>query len=380
MNKNFLIFLTFFSFGFSISEIKYFSDIFFDFNDITWKLYKEIPVTDLKGVWYKKHSYNKNNLTFVYNYDNDKPKSLYQVFYNNQKQIMKITHTQKKGVIHFFYVKNKLMKMSNSLILSNLPTSKIDFYYLNDTQDGKAHFLQIKNQYGGLEFSKHYDYKESNEIKIITSFPKGKIKSLEIYKKETPNQSRYKIKYFAKKNADFIVDSPLMENDASGLHFQKDFDFLININYLSLLEYDKEVIRYDYGASDTKELILTPGNPPVLIYLFDNQIKKQVVLKDTDAGFSSSYSLWNFLDFEKSEWSNYVLWEYDEVDVRYFLKETYQDGLLKKKAKMLKTPVEALELSSEVYRHFPNRQLFNVSIYQNGELIEEKQTHYLPES
>ena len=377
MNKCLLIVFFLFSLGFSFGEVRYFSDIFFNFSDATWKLYREVAITDLKGIWSKKHTHFPQT-TFAYHYDSSKPKSFYKVFYNDQKQIIKITHSQREGGVFLIHVNDQLTSMSNTLeVLPNLP-ARIDFYYLSNDQNRKIHFLQIKNQYGGLEYTKHYDHGHADEIKIVTTFPKGKVKSLEIYKwtttptaSENRNKIRYKIKHFSLQNADFIINS-LSEEVHFDLNHLKDFFWLTNVDYSNLLDPDKEVIHYQLSPWEWKELILTSNKYPVFNHWLNNEIRRQVILKDDDLNFS-------FAKLDKKNWNDYVLTEYDEFDKRYFLKKTYERGLLKKTSKMVQKHDELIELELEIRQYFPNEKLFNISTYRDGKLVKEKQLHYLPE-
>lgn len=386
-----------------MQEIRYFSSCVFNFEQKTWHLYGEKKENELKGVWQKQHHLTPNGIRFSYTYHPDEIQSIYKITFNRNKKIIEINHTKYQGSAKLFYVDENLSHIQNDLsILSNL-SPNIYFHYLtNETKSelkNKVHWLVMRDEYDHLLYTKHYSYYRGDgfdETKIITIFPKGRIKSIEIYN-HSDFGKRYKRKYkrkiFSEKNAYFTADSSDPFPKMLEIKFAKDFYFLSDSRYMNMEEYDEHIIRYGkLSLPYWQEYRFRPGDFPSLVYLSNNVVTRKVVIKESQDDVLNEtntvetmnyikkhlddYFSWEGLDNKK--WRDYTLWLPDFIDGRYQSTYIYKDGLLIELKEIFETLRESIELGKTTFRYFPNRQLFNVSHYQEGKLINEQQKHYTP--
>ena len=284
--------------------------------------------------------------------------------------------------------------MDNTLeFLSNVPPTT-HFHYLK----GRVFLLEISDGYGNLLHTKHYYHERSNETKIITSFLKGRIRSVEIHQILSPTKKAYKIKQFLDKNITFVGEvkessagafSPgrafsswkvepsahrksLSPVNTRSPHYQKDFLFLTNVTYDEMADYDREVITYKHSPTHWEEWVFEPGKPSVLSYLSHNQVERQVTLRQKKF---KSHPRADYFSYDNQEWSDYLIRQYDKHDPRYLTEWRYEGALLREMSTLFEGQEGLTQLQTITYRYLPNRTLFNVSRYRQGRLVEEQQSH-----
>ncbi|HMB01455.1 MAG TPA: hypothetical protein VKS21_10765 [Spirochaetota bacterium] len=222
---------------------------------------------------------------------------------------------------------------------------------------GRVNFTVFKNKADRVKWAANYYYK-SNEIKIISFYPGGRLKQLEIYKKTLSGRLFYKKRVFRQANADFISDQTAKQPNA--FKYNDRWQDLQKLDYASFPDWHvKKIYKNKIAAPEYKVIVDRKNRLPEERYYRHGILQTRVKLQTRCNGCPFLQPDYKIYDDGFNKWIDYTVTCYDLFNPQLQTVQVVSNGLLIVKYLRCRDR----EYKKEKFFYYKDRSLMQRKVY-----------------